>query len=515
MREDRLLAVASAAAALAFGALALAFGQDVNWDQRNYHIYNPHAWLRGRLGFDLAPAGRPTFYNPFLHLPFWWLIEALPAKGATFVLGAVQGGGAFALLAWTARRAGAHPALALAAAAVGCWGGGALGLLGTSFFDNTLGLLALGALLIAVARYRRLVAGEMLPAMFAGFLVGLATGLKLTMAIYALGLGAALLALPLDWRGRLRLVLVFGLGGFVGVALGGGPWMWTLWSEFGNPIFPHFNQVFASPWAPTRSGHDPQFLPQGLIETLFYPFVFAEDGSRVGEAPFRDVRLALLWIAALGALLWRRESRLLDRGRGLFVLVATVATYVAWQTVFGIYRYAVAIEQIAPLALLAAIDRLPLGWNARRMTAALAFVAIVALARPADWGRAPWTDEAARDWIGLVPPKLDDPDRTLVVMTGYQPMSYVVPRFPPGARFIRLTSSFTNPGEAHRINERITRAIADHEGEFRWLVHDHEAEDSMPALAHYSLAPDRASCVGLPNRLDRTLLFCRLSRAGG
>src|SRR4030095_718030 len=38
---------------LAFGALAIALGQDANWDLRNYHWYNPYALLTGRFRFDL------------------------------------------------------------------------------------------------------------------------------------------------------------------------------------------------------------------------------------------------------------------------------------------------------------------------------------------------------------------------------------------------------------------------------------------------------------------------------
>jgi len=512
VRTRALLGAAAAVAAIAFGLLAIHFGQDVNWDQRNYHVYNPYAWLNGRLGVDWLPAGRPGFYNPLLHLPFWTLIETLPPRGVAFVLGALQGGGAFALVVLIARRIGASPPLALAAAVVGAWGGGSLGLLGTSFFDNLLGLFALGAIAALLGGHEKIERGRLAPVLGAGLLVGIATGLKLTMAVYALGLGLALLIVPKTWSGRARALAAYGVGGAVGVLLSGGFWMATLWQEFANPIFPHLNQVFHSPWAPERSGHDPQFLPRGWLETLAYPLAFALDGTRVGEAPFRDIRLALLWLALPLVLIFRGPARAFRPARSLFVLIAAVATYVVWQTVFGIYRYAVALEQFAPVALLVAIDRLPLDGRAKRLVAGLAFAAIVGLTAPANWGRAPWA-EGERDWIGLVPPPLERPAETVVVMTGYQPMSYALSRFPKEVRFVRLTSSFTNPGEAHLMNARIEALIARHAGAFRWLVHDHEAEASLAALAHYRLVPDRAACVGLPNRLDRTLLFCPLRRA--
>ena len=514
MRTRALLGAASVVAALAFGLLAVGFGQDVNWDQRNYHVYNPYAWLNGRLGVDWLPAGRPGFYNPLLHLPFWVLIETLPPRGVAFVLGAAQGGGAFALVLLIARRIGASVPIALAAAVVGAWGGGSLGLLGTSFFDNLLGLLALGAIAILVGGHEKIEHGELWPALAAGLLVGLATGLKLTMAVYALGLALALVTVPRTWSARARTLAAYGAGGLVGILLAGGFWMATLWRDFANPIFPHLNHVFHSPWAPERSGHDPQFLPQGWLEALTYPIVFALDGTRVGEAPFRDIRLALLWLAALLALIFRGPATAFRPRPSVFVLIAAVAIYGVWQTVFGIYRYAVALEQLAPVAILVAIDRLPLDGRVKHVAAGIAFAAIIAFVEPANWGRAPWAEDQ-RDWIGLVPPPLERPAETVVVMTGYQPMSYALPSFPKEVRFVRLTSSFTNPGEAHLMNARIEALIARHAGAFRWLVHDHETEASLAALAHYRLVPDRAACVGLPNRLDRTLLFCPLTRAGG
>jgi hypothetical protein len=39
-----------------FGALALALGQDGNWDLRNYHWYNAYAFITNRLMFDVGAA---------------------------------------------------------------------------------------------------------------------------------------------------------------------------------------------------------------------------------------------------------------------------------------------------------------------------------------------------------------------------------------------------------------------------------------------------------------------------
>src|SRR5271170_1455349 len=87
----RLALIILALAPFAFGALALALGQDANWDLRNYHFYNAYAFLNGRYGFDLLPSQTPYFYNPLLDVPFYVLAAHAPATAVGYILGFVQG----------------------------------------------------------------------------------------------------------------------------------------------------------------------------------------------------------------------------------------------------------------------------------------------------------------------------------------------------------------------------------------------------------------------------------------
>ena len=65
---------------VAYGLLAIALGQDANWDLRNYHYYDAYAFLTGRYDFDVVPAHVSTFYNPLLYVPLYWLLQAAPPK---------------------------------------------------------------------------------------------------------------------------------------------------------------------------------------------------------------------------------------------------------------------------------------------------------------------------------------------------------------------------------------------------------------------------------------------------
>src|SRR5579871_4265526 len=156
-----VLRVCLCAVPVAFAALAVAFGQDSNWDLRNYHWYNPYAFLTGRLSHDLGVAHLATFYNPLLDIPTYLAGSVLPARVMGAILGFVQGLNFF-LLYGLANRVLApitpgwqqdHRRLAAAGVGlIGMLGGGHLALVGTTFNDNVLSLAELGGALLIVAR---------------------------------------------------------------------------------------------------------------------------------------------------------------------------------------------------------------------------------------------------------------------------------------------------------------------------------------------------------------------------
>src|SRR5262245_58134644 len=59
--------------------ISVLLGQDANWDLRNYHLYNPYAFLTGRFWTDLMPAGLQSNFNPLLDLPYYLLATGLLA----------------------------------------------------------------------------------------------------------------------------------------------------------------------------------------------------------------------------------------------------------------------------------------------------------------------------------------------------------------------------------------------------------------------------------------------------
>ena len=135
------------------GALvALLAGQETSWDFRNYHWYNAYALLTWRYDQDVAVAHHATYNNPVLDIPYFLAGNALPPALTLALLGAVTGLN-FSLLYLIARSVFtgfAVPAArlaALATAAIGFLGGMSFLLIATTYYDNVVSLLVLGALL--------------------------------------------------------------------------------------------------------------------------------------------------------------------------------------------------------------------------------------------------------------------------------------------------------------------------------------------------------------------------------
>lgn len=516
---------------LCFGLLALTLGQDANWDLRNYHYYNAYAFLHGRLDYDVAPAQVANFYNPLLHVPFYYLVTALPPRGVAFVLGAVQGLN-LPLLYMISKRMvkAATPwrakVLAASIALLGVLSAGNISELGTAFGDNVLSLLLLLALWFVVAGQPSLSGrwpAAAAIALAAGVLAGMATGLKQPAAMYALGLGLGLFGLPLPGGRRLALVIAFGIGGLVGLACTGGFWLYTMWTLYGNPLFPYFNQVFHSPMASAADYRDLRFLPQGLSEWLFFPLVFLFDSRHTAEVAFRDLRLPLLYCLGLILALGRFPSlfKVPLPGQGQddgaaarrYLLLAGVISYLAWLKMFAIYRYLLTLEMLAPLGIWLLITHLV---RDRRRVAVLAgtcAVLLVVTLVPPDWGRVAFGD----NYFGVTPPVLADPDHTLVLMTGVEPTAYLIPSFPTAVRFLRIQSYFTGPSSTpNGFDRRMQGLITAHQGPMYVLCRGGEQPTALSVLRAYGLAAQDDDCQAMTSHIDAQLkdplYFCRVSK---
>jgi len=459
--------------ALLFGGLvSLARGVDTNWDLRNYHFYNPWASLHGRMSFDIAPAQVQSYYSPLLDVPFYLLVASgLPAFAITFLMGLP-----FGLAAWffyRIARDAVHDlgvereGFALAAVGVVALTGAAgFSQIGSTMNEWTTAALVMAALFVVVGAVRSADPPRLRVPPKAGLLCGLAAGLKLTAAIYAIALP---LAFVLCFRRRRRhatATLAFVAATGVGFALAYGYWAFVLWERFGNPLFPYFNELFRSEYWDAHAFFDTRFRPTALAHWITLPFALAERNRLASEADLRDPRLALLIVFAVVLAVARAREARATGGRVAaslfgaippsirFLAVFATASYVAWLVAFTVYRYVIPLELVASLLLVLAMHAAFVGAVRRDVLIGIATLAIVAVTIPPYWGRARL--HAGQYFEVSVPPMAAN---SLVLMMTGQPFGYLVPFIESGPRVIAPASNFTGPWHDNRLQREMAALI--------------------------------------------------------
>lgn len=518
------------------GLTAIWMGQDANWDLRNYHYYNPYAFLNDRLSFDALPSQIPTFYNPLFYVPYYYAVTWLPPKAVAFVLGVVQGFN-FPILFAISRIFLSHQnvthsrAIGLGIALTGIIGASNISEFGTMFSDNLLSLLILASLWM-ILRHASLFftpnrSLQISLVLAAGTLAGLAFGLKQPTVMYAIGLCAAFFAFRLSFRQNFVLSFLFGIGVLTGMAVTSGFWLAEMWRRFKNPLFPYFNDVFKSPMADIWDYRDIGFLPMTIGEALMRVMSFAIEPLAIAEVPFTDFRLPLLYILCLilmtrwvsnhfapVAASWKKrpQDAVLQSCERFFVAFFVIS-YLVWLKMFSIFRYALVLELLAPLGIWLAVYRLFRSEKSRRVAVMLCFGFILCTLDPASWGRVEWGD----DYFGADLPQIDAPEQTIILMTGTDPISYLIPLFSPQIRFLRIQSYFNLfPKKRNGYDEWMADILDKHAGPVFVLYRSSDRDATVSALASYGLELQAGLCPWfkprIENNLDDVLRFCKVYR---
>lgn len=508
----------------ATGFYAVLRGTDANWDLKNYHLYTAHAFLNGRLGFDVAPAQLQSFFNPLPNLPTYALIRGLNdyPRLIAFLMGAPAGVYAYALggiSLLVARRAFGPGILAACAAIIttvaGMTGAAVAPGIGVSSNDVAIGsliLLALWQVLRVLDVSPASLAQNWPAAATAGLLAGAALGLKLTNIIYAAPLGLAILAFL-----GLRQAIVAGVAMGLGFLVFWAPFAVMLWREFGNPVFPLYNHIFASPdYLPIHLA-DMRFLPRDALQTIFYPFYWLRSTiGLVTELRLRDPRVAIGYISALILLVdllragWRKAWK--TERPTLLILAFCLLAYAMWISLFGIYRYLLVVESLSIVLAMLACARL---FAARRLMGIGVFAAVTLLAmtttlRP-NWGHARHYGLQA---IQLDPAPLVPPGALLILLGG-DPMGYLIPFLPDDVRAIGSGNNLMRLTDAHGLAQRGREAIASHAGPI-WTA---TAPAMTEAAIEAALEPLRlrvGDCVLVRSNIAPAgHRLCELTRTGG
>ncbi|MEM9740026.1 MAG: hypothetical protein AAF829_09165 [Pseudomonadota bacterium] len=412
--------------------------RDASYDIVHYHLYNGWAFVNGTASGDLAPAEMHSFLNPYWQALVWQATQMLPGRLVAFIFGGLQGLILPALYALTRRLLGPH---GQAPRAVVVWSVTLAGFLCVGQFvmaaslrnDGLCALIFLASLLALIPRH----GGTPSPGMLAGasLLLGLSLGLKPTNAIYVAGFAIMALAIMPNWGLRGRAAIICAVSGLFGTLVTGGPWAWHLWSEFGNPIFPIANDVFAAPMGPDGGFRDERYLPSGILDAVVRPFLFLFDGELVHEAGFFDPRFQMAYLAA-PAILAMAASKSIQVPRGLVALsLGLLALIATWTAVFSISRYAIGVWMLGPVLAAAAITT----WRPRildgarpALYVALSAGLLMVVTKPPHLRRLAWTTWTG-PYVSVEVPQADKYAGAVVAFSGDFPSAFTAPAFPESA----------------------------------------------------------------------------------
>jgi len=508
-------------------------GQDANWDLQNYHFYNPWAWVNGRMYlWDIAAAQLQSYHNPLPDAPFYLMVAAdWRPRMVAFVLAVPTGIAAFFLLKLLPLLFRDLPPrerllATICAATVGLTAAMGWGVLGSTMNEwpgTALTIAAIWLIVRTLARGPRpvLSPGALLGA---GLLCGLATGAKLTFGVFAVGLCVAILARG-PWQRALRWrasgeALVFGVAVLAGTAITAGPWMWSLWTQFHNPIFPYGNGWFKSPWWVTNDALVRVYGPHTFVQWLTFPLSLASPPlSYVTEVAYTDARLPTLYVLALiagSAWLVQWTAARADPKPALappvvgimetwrLIGVFWLASFILWTAIHSIYRYIVPLDLLSG-ALIVVLLRYLLRPGVLAPAITVVALALVATTSPPDW----WRIDFADRWFTVKLPPVEK--HALVLLTSDAPMAYVLPFFPPDARHFGLNNNMNDPKRSTLMEASIARSVREHQGPLYSLSFPVGTGADVVAAHRLSRVP--GSCaVLLTNMRTSPIELCRLAR---
>jgi hypothetical protein len=519
-RRGLLLALCFAGA----GTLSWWLGQDINWDLKNYHLYNPYALLEGRLTTDFVPASLQSFFNPLADIPYFVLatkvLQRLPR-----VLAVLQGlyFGALAYfvcrLNWRAfaGRTALPATTATIASLIGVSAAGVVAEVGTTFNDIQAALFVLWGAYLLMPRpdddavtVRR--------ALWAGVAFGGAIGIKFTSGYYiAAAVFAVLVSRPLPVSTR-AVALVCVSAGACALLLCG-PWALWVYHQTGNPVFPLFNELFRSDWYPPVDYAGGYFKPRSLAAALLSPFTWTQVNDHlITEVAFRDARFAAAWAAAAALLalalvtlcartVARRDITRPLGGAMRFLAAFAIASCVIWLTQLTALRFGIVPEVLTGTLIVLGIEIVASGFLPSRLAPA----AVVALAAAAGvglqaatvyptWGRAPY--EQRTYTIGA--PAL--PANSLVVLVGV-PLSFIVPFLRPKDVTVVGISPHTAEARGYRLFDETKRRILGHTGP-AFVVLDENSQPLRPLAAELGITWSDGPCGRITTNLYAGFQLC-------
>ena len=293
--------------------------------------------------------------------------------------------------------------------------------------------------------------------------------------IYVPAIAVFVLILAPGWSARLRHGLIAAGAGLIAFLALAGPWMWVLWQEFANPVYPMFAGLFPGAEAPLEAARDTRYLPGSIGETIWRPVLASWNGLLINETPVRDLRLGIGYLAALGmvgrARQFLRGTHDAPERAGLALAVSLLVLIFVWLGLFAIMRYALAAWLLAPLMAWTLLQSLGLAWP-KGLAGVLLTGGVTALLvltiSPETTRRMSWKS-ATEPYVSIERPEMFDYDDALILIASEFPAAFTTTAFPE-ARITHIDPQDWSEPFLENYRPRIDAAIEAQAGPI-YLIH--------------------------------------------
>ncbi len=537
--------------------LALHFGQDKFWDLQNYHIYTPYAFLTGRMETDIIPAGVHTFFNPIPDLLYYLCIKyfnSLPRLGAA--LQSIWLGISFFFLIKITR-------LIIPSAKI--WAESLLVSILFLFAPGTYGwctqttgdMMSAAFILASIYVFFLFIDKQNSPkrnAVFflAGALLGTGFFMKYTSGPFVLAYGFMLLFAFRSFKDFAKCCSIFSLGFITALLLVGGKWLWMLYSNFGSPMFPFYNNIFKSPWFEPVALVDPRFfIKKTWVDFLILPFANLHFiNMYIIEVPMRSVFFAAYWVCGVFLavkLFWDRKLNRFPFNKKLIflTLIFCLVGYIAWAKLFLIIRYLMPVEAMAAILVFAALK---LSIKGRRRYLYMAFICaamafytrgpkemsgfdekmIVIQTLAMKYGEQGAFSKEDFEDTSITYPVVED--GAVVILTGWK-LSYLIPFMNPNATYvggilpnpdkysftdghidILHSISFDYVFFKHKFTDKILEKIKKADSVYVLISSNGHGAFFLEPIYHYGVKTDTEQCQLIRTNMDYPAWLCRAEK---
>ncbi len=362
--------------------ISITIFQMPDWDFYAYHFYNGWAFLNDRLNIDFMPSMYRSYFNPLLDAFNYIVIMKLNSHPLINHIFFNLNLGIFMFLSYIIAdevikiQKINKQYLLIFCFVITLLSPVIIRTLSLGYNDIQLASVVLLTIYILIKNlYIKNSAERLFLIFLAGCIIGGGIGLK--YSIFSSGL-AILLCILLDYKHINKCKQVFFIisaGIFTGLLITDGWWMFALYKQFGNPLFPYFNNIFGSKYAQDSSiiVMDTQYIRMlSLTQFFITPLRNMMKSYVIMEMAFYDLKIPLTYISILlfsvfsilkikylPANLYKSlQSKWIDAQKNIsnfnilrFIFLFTIAAYSLNSFVFGQIRYVIGIIPLCSILI--------------------------------------------------------------------------------------------------------------------------------------------------------------------